>query len=157
MHNFILRSGPALVFASAKLLKNWHNECFLFLDTENARLGLRIYVKHAQVKTDLKFSYSIDNQIWTDPSKTASPDVTQTLILSILLSYTNYILLFILSKKIVSLILSEKKRTITSTKITHQKARKQVFHDKFHKEKSLETHGMSLCQNIRKTSFMCIV
>lgn len=156
-HNFIPRPGLALVFALAKLLRNWHDECFLFLDIKDARLGLRVYVKHTQVKTDLKFSHSFGDQIRTDPSKTPSPDAAQTLILTIPLSYSNHILTFMLSKKVMSRIPPEKTKAVTSTEVTHQDAWGQVFHDKFHKEKGLGTRGISLCQDIRKTNSICIV
>lgn len=102
---------------------------------KDARLGLRVYVGQAQVKIDLKISHSIGDQIWTDPNKTPSPDAAQTLILTTPLSYINHVLLFILSKKVVSHIPLRKKRAVTSTEITHQDAWRQVFCDKFHEEK----------------------
>lgn len=60
-YNFIPKFDPILIFTLAKLLKNWHDKCFLFLDMEDARLRLRVYIGHAQVKTELKFSHSVGN------------------------------------------------------------------------------------------------
>lgn len=120
-----------------------------------ARLGLQVYVGYAQVKTDLKFSRSVGDQIRTDPSKTPSPDAAQTLVLTIPLSYTNHILSFMSSKKIVSRIPPGKKRTVTTTEVTPQDAWGQVYRDKFHEEKVLRIRGMSLCQDIRRTHSMC--
>lgn len=46
------------------------------------------------------------------------------------------------------------KKTITTMEIIPQDAWGQVYHNKFHKEKRLETRRTSLCQNIKKKHFI---
>lgn len=153
-HNFIPRPDPALVFTPAKLLKNWHNKCFWILDIEDARLGLQIYVGHAQVKTDLKFSRSIGNQIRTGPSKTPSPDAAQTLVLTTLLSYANQL------RQSCLVIHVEQENCVTYP----SKAEKNRHNNGSHSPRCLGTsipglgiRGMSICQDIKKTNSMCTV
>lgn len=74
----------------------------------------------------------------------------QTLILTKPFSYVNYILLFILSKKIVLYIFSKKTKIVIIMEVTFQDAWRQIYYNKFYLKKVLETYKILLYQNNKK-------
>lgn len=55
----------ALVLVSVKLVKNWQAECAKFLDTNDLKLDLKVYIGHRSATQDVRIGKSERKEMMT--------------------------------------------------------------------------------------------
>lgn len=133
----------------AKLVKNWQAECAKFLDTNNLRLNLKVFIGHRSATTNEKIGIKQGKEIMTPKGTKPSSDSSKFLIITSPTSYDNNVLYFLSTHESSFVSVPGKKRKEFRSQSIEGDVWGQIFRDKYHKEKRRETKDMSLCLQAR--------
>lgn len=130
-------------------MKNWQAECAKFLDTDNLRLNLKVFIGHRSATTDEKIGIKQGKEIMTPKGTKPSSDSSRFLIITSPTSYDNNVLYFLSTHESSFVSVPGKKRKEFRSQSIEGDVWGQIFRDEYHEEKRRETKGMSLCLQAR--------
>lgn len=90
-------AGLVLALVPTKLVKNWQAECAKFLDTDDLKLNLKIYIKYRSAALDKRIGSSKGKKMMTQSETQPTTDVFRYFIITLPTSYKNNVLYYFLT------------------------------------------------------------
>lgn len=109
-NRFRLVAEPALALVPTKLIKNWQIEYAKFLDTDDPKLNLKVYIGHRSITLDERIGMSEGKKIITPKGIQPITDISRYLIIISLTSYENNVLYYLFNYESGFVIMPRKKR-----------------------------------------------
>lgn len=128
-------AGSVLVFVAVKFVKNWQAEYAKFLDTDDQKLNLKIYIGYRSVTLNEKIRISEKMKMITPRETQSIINISKYFIITLLISYKNNVLYYLSINKTGFIIVPKKKRWEFCLKSTAQDVWNQIFWNKYYKKK----------------------
>lgn len=101
---------PALVIVSAKVVKNWQVKCTIYVDTDDFKQNLKVYITYRNTTLNEKFGMPKGKKMMILKEIKSTNDPSKYLIIISLTSYKNNILYCLSTHETSFVIISRKKR-----------------------------------------------
>lgn len=113
-------AGPALVLVLTKLIENGQVECAKFLDAEDFKLNLKLYIEYKSAILDERIRMHKKKKMMTPRGTQPTIDAFKYLIIILPTSYKNNVLYYLSTHKTGFVIMPEKKKQEFCSKSTAQ-------------------------------------
>lgn len=138
---------------SLKLVKNWQAEYVNLLNTNDRKLNFEVFIKHKTVTPDERIGTPKKKKMMTLRGIQLTTNASRYLIITLSISYKNNVLYYLCTYEINFVIVPWKKKRELHSKLIAQDIYGQIFQNKYHEKKKIETKRMSLYLSAQATHF----